>query len=165
MAAPILTIGDLEPARPTIAINRTAPDGAWQRWKYNHLDVLLRWMPVRFAQRHDVYALRLPGEFGLRDLQRIRNMQDELREAQAEGAPSEAHMARLLRAICAMVLDAPPDVIDALGPVNHLAVVTVFQRAVPAMRAQVPPVLETPPTLDASSPASPASTAAVGRTG
>lgn len=166
MPAPILSIGDLEPARPTIAINRTAPDGWWQRFKFRHFDVLLRWFPVRFAQHHGVYALRLPGEFGLRALQRITNMQTEIRDIQSLADPAaEPRLVRLLQDLCTLVLDAPPDVIASMGPANHLAVLQVFPLAVTAPKARLAPHA-IPPTSDRSSPASAASTpATAGRTG
>jgi hypothetical protein len=166
MTIPILTIGDLEPERRTVAIRRNAPDGPWQRWKFAHLDVLLRWMPVRFAQRVDHYELRRPSEFGLRNLARMRAMQSEIDSLR--GDPTEAagrRIAVLLRSIVAIVLDAPSDVLDALHPAELLAILEVFPAAA---TGQTPTKVrsENPSTSGASSPSSATSTRApAGTTG
>ena len=166
MPTPVLTIGELQPERPTVAINRNAPDGWWERFKYRHFDVLLRWIPVRFAQSTEHYELRRPGEFGLRGLQRIAAMQQEISGLQADPSPAAAQrMAQLLRRLTGMVLDAPPDVIDSLSPMQFIRVLQVFPIAV-AGKTPTTTATENPPTSDASSPASVASTpATAGRTG
>ena len=158
MSRNVLTIGDLEPERPTVTINRTTPDGWWQRWKFEHLDVLLRWLPVRFADRSDVYAMRLPSEFGLRSRQRIARLADDVRTLQADDTPAAARrLAQLLREIAGLVLDAPPDVIGSLGPNEHLAIMQAFPLAVTG-QTPTQPRTENPSTSAASSPASTAST-------
>lgn len=161
MADPILTIGDLEPLRPTVAIGRTAPDGAWQRWKFRHLDVLLRWSPVRFTYTRELYALRSPAEFGMRSLQRLRRMQEEL--AGLTGSEDDEALGRrylrLLRAVVTMVLEAPADVIEGLAPIDLMRVIEVFPRAVTGRTPTSPAPRATPPISDASSPGSIASTA------
>ena len=159
MSRTVLTIGDLEPERPTVTINRTTPDGWWQRFKFRHFDVLLRWFPVRFDDRSDVYAMRLPSEFGLRARQRLQNMADEIRELQDSNEPVSIRRQRaLLRQLSGIILDAPPDVIDSLRPEQHLAILMAFPAAVtgqPPTRSAT----ENPSTSEASSPASIASTA------
>lgn len=165
--ATVLTIGDVEPERPTIAINRMAPDGRWQRWKYDHLDVLLRWAPVRFARRSELYPLRLPSEFGMRGLARLRARQAELAGLDQDDEAAMRRAERLLQQITAMVLEAPSDVIRSLTVQQHLQVLAVFPAAV---TGQMPPTTEaspsSPSTSDDSSHASAASIqAAAGRTG
>lgn len=160
MSRNVLTIGDLEPERPTVTINRTAPDGRWQAWKFRHLDVLLRWFPVRFAQHTDVFPMRLPSEFGLRHHQRINAMTREVRELDGDTSPEAARrMAKVLRNLSGMILDAPASVLDDLTPQQHLRILLVFPAAV---TGQIPttPEPENPPTSDASFPDSTASTAA-----
>lgn len=162
MTEPILTIGELEPLRPTVAIGRNAPDGRWQRFKYDHFDVLLRWMPVRFAYRKRLYPLRAPSEFGLRSLQRMRVMQEEIAELQGTtDKAAAARYAEVLREMAGMVLVAPPEVIGSLHPIDLLRVLEVFPRAVTGRRmpTTTPRPPANPPTSDASSPASTASTA------
>ena len=163
----VLTIGDVEPDRPTVAIHRVAPDGRWQRWKYDHLDLLLRWAPVRFARQSDLYPLRLPSEFGMRGLARLRARQAELAGLQGheDDEASMRRAERLLREITGMVLDAPRDVIAGLTVQQHLQVLEVFPAAV---TGQTPTAMTegAPSTSDASSPGSAGSTpAAAGRTG
>ena len=166
MSTPVLTIGELQPERATVAINRNAPDGWWQRFKYRHFDVLLRWLPVRFAQSTEQYELRRPGEFGLRELQRISAMQQEVRGLQGDLSPAAAQrMAQLLRRLTGMLLDAPADVMDSLSPVQHIQVLQVFPTAVTG-KTPTTAATENPPTSDASSPASAGSIrATAGRTG
>lgn len=163
----VLTIGDVEPDRPTVAINRVAPAGRWQRWKYDHLDVLLRWSPVRFTRQSDLYPLRLPSEFGMRGLARLRARQTEL-AALTGREDDEASMRRadrLLREITAMVLEAPDDVIAGLTVQQRLQVLAVFPVAVTG-RMPAAQTEEAPSTSADSSPASAGSIpAAVGRTG
>lgn len=159
MSRNVLTIGDLEPERPTVTINRTTPDGWWQRWKFEHLDVLLRWFPVRFEDRTDVYALRLPSEFGLRSRQRIARLAEEVQTLQKDDSPASARrQSQLLREIAGLVLDAPPDVLNSLGPREHLAIMLAFPAAVTGQTPTNQPATGNPPTSDASSPASTAST-------
>ena len=156
---PILTIGDLEPERPTVAINRNAPDGAWQAFKHRHFDILLRWFPVRYRPRHDEYPLRLPSEFGLARIARLNSLRAQV--AEYEGRDDEAATRRvvaLLRELAGMVLDAPASVIASLPPEHHARIVAVFPQAV---RGQLTPpdATESPSTSEPSSPASAASTA------
>lgn len=160
MAAPILTIGDVEPERPTISISRNAPDGRWQAFKYRHLDWLLRWFPVRFAFRRDLYPLRLPSEFGLRTMQRLSAMQKEIDQLRAEpGAAADRRLLALMRDMTAMVLVAPRDVIEALHPNDYLAILAVFPRAVTGTTPTSQPDAENPSTSAPSSRGSTASTA------
>lgn len=154
---PILTIGDLEPERATVQVNRTAPDGWWQRFKFRHFDVLLRWFPVRFTYESDAYPLRSPSEFGLRGLQRLRVAQEEIRSLQGRSDPATLkRISRALREMSGMVLDAPSDVLDSLTPAQHLQVLAVFPQAVTGPRTTPP--TESPPTSDDSSPDSATST-------
>lgn len=155
----VLTIGDLEPERPTVTINRTTPDGWWQRWKFNHLDVALRWFPVRFDDRSDRYPMRLLSELSMRQRQRFTNLAAELNELMAETeTPAVNRRTRVLRQLTDIILDAPADVLDSLMPAQHLAILTTFPAAV---TGQTPtrPASANPPTSDASSLASTASTA------
>ena len=162
---PILTIGDLEPERPTVRIIRRVPDGWWQRLKFEHLDVLLRWFPVRFVSRDDLYELRAVGEFGLRGLARLRAIQAELQGLAGNGdAAAGRRMAGLLRQLSGMVLDAPADVLDSLTGDQHVRILQVFPAAVagPQPATQHP---SDPSTSGDYSPDSPASTAAAGSSG
>lgn len=160
MTDPVLTIGELEPLRPTVAVGRNAPDGAWQRWKFRHLDVLLRFMPVRFAYRRELYPLRAPSEFGMRSLQKLRRMQEELASLRdTESEEAAGRYVRLLREVTAIVLDAPADVIESLSPVDHLRIMEIFPRAVTGQLPTGPAPQPLPPTSEPSSPGSIASTA------
>lgn len=167
MADPILSIGDFEPDRPTVAINRNAPDGWWQRFKWQHLDVLLRWWPVRFKASRDLYPLRHPSEFGLRTVARIAAAQREMLALQS-GALDPASTRRtekLLREVTGLVLDAPRDVLDALTPTQHIQVLVAFA-ATATGPTPTKPATENLSTSAASSPASAASTpASTGTTG
>lgn len=160
MADPILSIGDLEPERPTVAITRRAPDGVWQRFKERHLDLLLRWFPVRYVRRRDLYALRSPTEFGMRDLARIGAAQKEIAQLQTgesdEGA--ERRMERLLREVSGLVLEAPADVLDDLTATQHIQVLMAFAATATGPTPTSQPKTENPSTSDASSPVSTAST-------
>lgn len=157
---PILTLDDLEPERPTVAINRNAPDGPWQAFKHRHFDVLLRLFPVRYAVRHDLYPLRLPSEFGLKLLTRIGNLRNEVAELEGRGDDPQAiaRIVILLREMAGMVLDAPRDVLDSLSPKQHAQIIVAFPSAV---RGPTPtsPAPENPSTSDASSLDSAVSTA------
>lgn len=160
MAAPILTIGDVEPERPTVSITRNAPDGRWQALKFRYLDWLLRWFPVRFAFRQDLYALRLPSEFGLRTMQKLSAMQKEIDELRARpGKAADRRLLALLRDMTAMVLVAPHDVIEALHPNDYLAILAVFPSAVTGTTPTNQPGSENPSTSVPSSRGSTASTA------
>ena len=156
----VLTIGDLEPERPTVTINRTTPDGWWQRWKFNHLDLLLRWFPVRFEDRSDRFPMRLLSELSLRQRQRFTNLAEELNELLRENEKASAVNRRsaVLRQLSEIILDAPADVLDSLMPTQHLAILTTFPTAVTG-QTPTPRASANPPTSDASSPASIASTA------
>jgi len=159
MPEPILTLGDLEPERPLVAINRNSPDGWWQRFKHRHFDVLLRWFPVRFKQTREVYPLRMPSEFGLRAISRIQAHQTEIAELQQRqddpAALKRAH--QMLRDISGLILDAPADVLDDLPDAQHIRLLLAFPAAV---TGQLPTqsTTENPSTSGDSSPASAAST-------
>jgi hypothetical protein len=168
MADPILTIGDLEPDRPTVAIHRNAPDGPWQRWKHRHLDVLLRWLPVRYQPRHDLYPLRSPSEFGLRTVARIGAAQREMVSLQSGelDAASTRRTEKLLREVTGLVLDAPREVIEALTATQHIQVLVAFAASATGQTPTAPTPTENPSTSAGSSPASAGSTpASAGRTG
>src|SRR5919106_6416943 len=112
MPEPILTIGDLEPERPLVAINRNAPDGPWQAFKHRHFDVLLRWFPVRYRLRHEEYPLRLPSEFGLARVARLNSLRAQVAEYGGRGdEASVLRVMELLRELAGMGLDAPASVI------------------------------------------------------
>lgn len=155
MPEPILSIGDLEPDRPTVAINRNAPDGPWQRFKHRHFDLLLRFFPVRYRQRRDLYALRLPSEFGLKTIQRIQSAQREVLELQRrESDPaSTARASRLLRQVSGEILEAPGDVLDALSDSQHIQILLAFPDAVTGPKPR-PIRPENPSTSGSSSPTS-----------
>ena len=160
MPDPILTIDDLEPERPTIAINRTAPDGPWQAFKHRHFDVLLRWFPVRYVTTHSLYPLRLPSEFGLKLLGRMEALRKEVSalEERSNDAAALTRIVAVLREMAGIVLDAPDDVLDHLTPRQHGQIVMAFPAAVTG-QTPTPSATENPPTSAASSPASAASTA------
>jgi hypothetical protein len=157
---PILTIGDLEPDRPTVAINRNAPDGRWQRFKYDHLDLLLRWWPVRFKERRDLYPLRHPSEFGMRTVARIGAAQREIAELQGGDADraSWRRTERLLREVSYLVLDAPRDVINDLTPTQHIQLLVAFAASATGPTPTKTPPTGNPSTSAGSSPGSAAST-------
>lgn len=160
MPEPILTIDELEPERPLVAINHNAPNGPWQRWKYDHLEVLLRWMPVRFARTRELYPLRLPTEFGLKLLGRMEALRKELGalEGQDDHPATLRRIVDVLREMAGLILDAPADVLDRLTPKQHAQIVTTFPAAVMG-KTPTPAASANPPTSDASSPASAVSTA------
>jgi len=161
MPEPILSLGDLEPERPLVAINRNAPDGWWQRFKYRHFDVLLRWLPVRFVETRELYPMRLRSEFGLAALAKLERLQTDataLMGAQEDPA-SLRRMVRLVRECSGLILDAPGDVLDALTFEQHLKLLMTFPAAVTGrMPQQTQPETDSPSTSDDSSPASAAST-------
>lgn len=160
MADPILSIGDIEPVRPTVAIHRNAPDGLWQRLKHRHFDVLLRWFPVRYKRTSDLYALRHPSEFGLRTVQRIGAAQREIAELQGRDDDPAAirRSERLLREVTGLMLDAPRSVIDALTPSQHIQVIVAFAASATGLTPTQTAPAENPPTSAGSSPDLTAST-------
>lgn len=171
MPEPILTIGDLEPERPTVRINHVEPDGLLERLKDRYLDVLLRRWPVRYTRRSDLFALRHPSEFGIRDIARISNAQRAiaaLRDGEVDEA-LERRVGRLLREVSGLVLEAPASVLDQLSPTQHIQVLVAFNAsALGQMPTPTPKAASTenPSTSAGSSPASAASTTATaGRTG
>src|SRR5688500_10155865 len=119
--APILTLDDLEPERPTIAIHRNAPDGPWQAFKHRHFDWLQRLSPVRYVQRRELYPLRLPSEFGLQMLTRMDVLRKEVAglASASEDPAAMTRVTQVLREMAGMVLDAPAEVIDHLSPKQH----------------------------------------------
>lgn len=160
MPDPILTLGELEPDRPLIAINRKAPDGPWQAFKHRHFDVLLRWFPVRYVPSRELYPLRRPSEFGLATIARIQAMQGEIAELQSRQTDPAAitRAAHLLRECTTLILDAPQRIIAELPAAQHIKLLLAFPLAVTGrLQPTTPP--ESPSTSDASSPASAASTA------
>jgi len=163
---PILTLGDLEPERPLVAVNRNAPDGPWQRFKHRHFDLLLRWFPVRYVESRQLYPMRLRSEFGVAAIARLQRIQAEATALMGSTDDASAkRMARLLRECSGMVLDAPGDVLDALSFDQHLQLLVTFPAAVTGKMPR-PPQTENPSTSAASSPASAASTQATsGATG
>lgn len=167
MPEPILTLGDLEPERPLVTINRNAPDGLWQRFKHRHFDVLLRWFPVRYVQTRQLYPMRLRSEFGLAALGRLQRIQADASELMVkEGDPAALdRMRRLMRECSGLILDAPADVLDSLSFEQHAQLLLTFPAAVTGRMPQQKRA-EHPPTSADSSPASAASTPATsGATG
>ena len=164
---PILTLGDLEPERPLVTINRNAPDGPWQRFKHRHFDVLLRWFPVRYALTTRLYAMRLRSEFGMAAIAKLQRYQAEASElmAKTEDPAALERMQRLMRETSGLILDAPGDVLDALSFEQHAQLLVTFPAAVTGQMPQQTKT-ETPSTSAASSPDSVASTPATsGATG
>lgn len=165
-AEPVLTLGDLEPERPLVSVNRNAPDGWWQRFKHRHFDVLLRWFPVSYVQTRTLYPMRMRSEFGLAALARLQRLQADatvLMERQEDPAALK-RMQRLVRECAGMILDAPGDVLDALTFEQQLQLLLTFPAAV---TGQMPrKQTESPSISDDSSPASAGSTPATsGATG
>jgi hypothetical protein len=160
MPEPILTLGDLEPERPTVAVNRNAPDGPWQRFKHRHFDVLLRWFPVRYTWSQAVYPMRLRSEFGLAAIAKLQRYAEDAKALipQQDDPAAAARMIHLLREFCALVLVAPQDVIDGLDAEQQVRLVVAFQHAVMGSTPTTPRT-GNPPTSAASSPASAGSTA------
>lgn len=159
MPEPILTIGDLEPERPTVAIWHRVPDGRLERFKERYLDVLLRWWPVRYRRQRDLYAIRHPSEFGMAAIARIGKAQREIAELQ-QHETDEASLrraARLLRDVAGDVLDAPADLLDRLSATEHIQVLSVFGVSAMGLTPTRPPA-ENPSTSADSSPASTVST-------
>jgi hypothetical protein len=160
-AEPILTLGELEPERPTVAVNRNAPDGPWQRFKHRHFDVLLRWFPVRYAWSAQLYELRIPSEFGLAQSARLQRLSASAREliGDTEDPAKLARLVELLTEFCSLVLIAPREVIDGMDLDQKARLAMAFQLAVTGPRS---PGTARPrsSTSAASSPASPASTTA-----
>lgn len=158
MPEPILTLGDLEPERPLVTINRNAPDGRWQRFKHRHFDMLLRWFPVRYVETRRLYPMRLRSEFGLAAISKLQRYQAEATELMAKpDDPAAANrMRRLLRETSGLILDAPGDVLDALSFEQHVQLLVTFPAAV---TGRMPPQKRTEaPSISAgSSPASAAS--------
>lgn len=157
MPPPILTLGELEPERPTVAINRRTPDGAWQRFK-------ARWFPyldVRYVIVHELYAMRLPSEFGLADISRIQRHQREIAQLQvkADDPAASRRASRLLREVSGIILDAPGYVLDSLSDTQHIQLLLAFPAAVTGQTPTEPPPTENPSTSADSSPASAVSTA------
>lgn len=167
MPDPILTIGDLEPERPLVAINHNAPAGWWQRFKHRHFDILLRWLPVRYARTRDLYPMRLRSEFGLAAISKLQRHQAEataLLEKPDDLAALD-RMRLLVRETSGLILDAPARVLDALTFEQHVELLVTFPLAVTGkMPPQKSP--ESPSTSVASSPDSAGSTPATsGATG
>lgn len=159
MPEPVLTIGDLEPERPTVAIIHRVPDGRLERLKERYLDVLLRWWPVRYRRQRDLYALRHPSEFGMRAIARIGAAQREIAELQKSDHDDAAlrRAEQLLRDVAGDVLDAPAEVLDSLSATEHIQVLTAFGASA-TDQTPTPPAAENPSTSADSSPASIAST-------
>lgn len=153
---PILTLGELEPERPLVAINRRIPDGAWQHWKHRHLEWLLRWFPVRYRYGRELYALRTPQEFGLSTISRIQRFHAEFVRLQDEEDPASLRRAsKVMGEVVSMILDAPAEVIDELPDGARVRLLMAFPAAVAG-----PPEPEASPLISpASSPASAVSTA------
>lgn len=159
MPEPILTLDDLEPERPTVAINRSIPDGPWQAFKERHFDVLLRWVPVRYTRVRQLFPLRTASEFGLAGLRRLEALQQEVRSLAGQDDPAAVgRVVTILREIAGMVLDAPADVLDSLNPRQHSQILLTFPRAAMGL-TPTPHAPENPSTSAASSPASAVSTA------
>lgn len=166
MAEPILSLGDLEPERPTVTINLHEPDGPWQWLKDRLLDphgrvdrLLLAAFPIRYRTVRRLYALRMVSEFGLEFIARIQSMQKEVAELDADPRPEALYrMTTLLREMAGLMLDAPADVLDKLSPEQHSRIVLAFPHAVMGMTPTAMPT-ENPSTSDDSSPASSGSTA------
>lgn len=157
---PILTLGELEPDRPLIAINRSRPDGPWQAFKHRHLDVLLRWFPVRYRPSRELYPLRLPSQFGLQTIARIQAYQREIAELQQRqhDAASIRRASQMLRECSGLILDAPAEVLDELSDAQHIRLLLAFPAAVTGkLPTQTTP--GNPSTSGVSSPASAGSTA------
>jgi hypothetical protein len=161
MSDPILVLGDLEPERPLVTIHRNSPDGAWQRFKHRHFDVLLRWFPVRYVQSTDLYPMRLRSEFGLAALSKLQRLQNDATALMGKQDDPAAlrRMLRLVRECSGMILDAPGDVLDALTFEQHIRLLSTFPAAVTGQMPQQTPT-ESPSTSVDSSPASAASTPA-----
>lgn len=156
---PILTIGDLEPERPTVRIQRNAPDGPWQRFKHRHFDILLRWFPVRYAWSTALYEMRIPSEFGLAQSARIQRISADARDLyEATGDPAKlARLVELLTEFCSLVLIAPRDVIDGLDLDQKAKLAVAFQVAVTGTRTPI--TAQSQPTSESSSPDSATPTA------
>lgn len=156
---PILTLGDLEPERPTVKVRRNAPDGPWQRFKHRHFDVLLRWFPVRYSWSESLYAMRLPSEFGLAQSARLQRISAEAGDFSSSSDPAAyAHMVELLTEFCSLVLIAPREVIEGLDVDQKARLAVAFQVAVMG-KMPTPRQAENPSTSATSSPASAVSTA------
>jgi hypothetical protein len=168
MPEPILTLGDLEPERPLVTINRNAPNGWWQRLKHRHFDVLLRWFPVRYVETRQLYPMRLRSEFGLAALSKLQRLQSEASGLMTtpDDRAAQKRMLRLVRECSGMILDAPGDVLDGLTFEQHLQLLLTFPAAVTGRMPQQQTKTESPSTSDDSSPGSAASTPATsGATG
>lgn len=159
MSEPILTLGDLEPERPTVKVRRNAPDGPWQRFKHRHFDLLLRWFPVQYAWTEHLYPMRLTSEFGLAQSAHLQRISAEVRELQgnSDDSASFARMVELLTEFCSLVLIAPRDVIEALDLGQKAQLAVAFQAAV--MGKRTPVTAESQPTSAPSSLDSAVSTA------
>lgn len=157
---PILTLGDLEPERPTVKVRRNAPDGPWQRFKHRHFDVLLRWFPVRYQWTEHLYPMRLASEFGLAQSARLQRISAEAGDFSGSDDPAAyAHMVELLTEFCSLVLIAPRDVIEGLDLEQKARLAVAFQVAVMGKRTPIAATTESHSTSATSSPASAASTA------
>lgn len=164
MPREILTLGDLEPERPLVTVNRNAPADRWQRFKHRHLDVLLRWFPVRYEWSSAQYPMRLPSEFSLAQSARLQRISADVRDLQPRLAEPDATPATLTRMVdllaefCRLVLVAPASVIDALDLEQKMRLVLAFQVSVMGRTPTRTP-RENPSTSPSSSPASAGSTA------
>lgn len=157
MPDPILSLDSLEPQRPTVAVTHPVPATAWDAWKARHLRFLLRWLPVRYERRRNLYALHVPSEFGLRTIARIQNAQHEFAELQSKHDDPAAieRAGALLREVSGLILDAPDDVLDSLTTTQHLTLQMAFPAAVMGLMPTAPSgPPENPSTLGDSSPAS-----------
>lgn len=156
---PILTLGDLEPERPTVKVRRNAPDGRWQRFKHRNFDILLRWFPVRYAWAEHLYPMRLPSEFGLAQSARLQRISADARDFQSasEDPAAFAHMVELLTEFCSLVLIAPRDVIEGLDLDQKARLAVAFQATV--MGKRTPVAVKSQPTSATSSRDSAVSTA------
>lgn len=156
---PILTLGDLEPERPTVKVRRNAPDGPWQKFKHRHFDVLLRWFPVRYRWTEHLYPMRLASEFGLAQSARLQRISADAQNFSADSDPAAyARMVELLTEFCSLVLIAPRDVIEGLDLDQKARLAVAFQVAVMGT-TPTPRQAENPSTSATSSPASAVSTA------
>ena len=155
---PILTLGDLEPERPTVRVQRNAPDGPWQRFKHRHFDLLLRWFPVRYSWATHLYEMRIPSEFGLAQSARLQRISAETRDLydKTDDPAAMARLIGLLTEFCSLVLIAPRDVIESMSLDQKAQLAVAFQVAVTGKRTNVTAASQ--PTSEASSPDSSTST-------
>ena len=137
MADPILTLGELEPERPTVRIFRTEPANRWEAWKERHLPGwALRLVPVVYERRAALFPMRHPTEFSLEDVARIQAAQREIGELQGhdDDPASVDRTDTLLRELSGRILDAPREVLDELSGAQHIQILLTFPAAVVGMQ-------------------------------